>query len=210
MRPFILALFAVACDTPQDTASYDLYDPAGVSEERAEGEMEYINVNARQEPWVHPNGQILAGFTAPQHGRWTWPGHEPGIASGDAACKALGGDHACTRAEIEAAAEAGDFKVAPVDVSIWLNDEDAQKGARCGGSDSHARLGGGGYTYDGGHRMWSGNGRTVPEVDGTGLVISDPPAVPWNNDCLHDPEACASVVPSGFPCNAMRAIACCK
>ncbi len=203
--PLLLTL--AACDAaPQE--GFETYDPGAALPVSAELPMEPVMATARQEPWTHPGGKVLVGFTAPQGGRWTWPGVEPGLLAGDAACEALGADHVCSLAELALAEEAGDLRDAPVGLSFWANDEDAGPGARCGNTGSHAR--GASYTYEGADASWSGYARTVPEQGRTGLSFHVPPEVQWDDACLKDLEVCDRFVPSGYNCNAVRAIPCCR
>ena len=208
MRSALIPLLTLlaACDHA-DPGAFDAYDPsAPVEIERLAPPMSPVMATAEVEPWVNLKGSVLVGFTAPQGGRWQWPGEATGVDSGDAACRAQGADHACTFAEIVLAREAGDFKTAPTGVTFWLNDEDAGQGGRCGNADRHAR----GFTYEGADQGWSGYGRTVPENGLTTAEVHVPPDVVWDAGCLKDLEVCNSFVPSGFPCNAVRAIACCS
>ena len=212
MRIALLPLFAAlaACDNTV-AEDYDAYDPdapveeATVEMKRLAPPMRPVVASAVQEPWVNAKGSVFVGFTAPQGGRWQWPETTTGSESGDAACRAQGADHACTLAEIVVAREAGDFAHAPDGVTFWINDEDAGQGASCGNADRHSR----GYTYEGADAGWGGYARTSVENGLTRVDIHVPPEVRWDPGCLKDLEVCQSFVPSGYACNAVRAIACC-
>lgn len=208
MRWTCLPLLATlaACAT-QGEGPYDVYDPSAPVDIQSMSTMEPVMATANAAPWVNEHGKTFLGFTAPQTGRWTWPGAEVGLEAGDAACKAQGADHACTLAEIVIAEEAGELARAPADITFWINDEDAPAGGRCGNVDRHAR--GGSYTYEGADRSWSGQARTSVDQGRTSVLISVPPDVRYDARCLSDPDVCASFIPSGYPCNAQRAIACC-
>jgi hypothetical protein len=209
----LLALPALllACDEAP-SGDFEAYDPDEVVEE-SPAQMEPIASSGRKTAWVHPQGRVLAGFTAPQMGRWTWPGAEPGYDAGDAACRDLGGHHACSAEEIEEAVELGDFLQVPPEITFWSNERRAPLHERCSATDEadpdgRARTG---YTYEGADRSWSGRGRTSSSAgDRMAQVIwSHPPEVEWDGACRSDPERCAAIRPSGFPCNEELAIACC-
>lgn len=214
MRSSALALISLlslaAYATEQGNTSFDAYDPSKPVDLQQRSTMLPVPASALAEPWINKKSTLFAGFTAPQTGRWQWPGHEVGLESGNAACQAQGADHVCTLAELTIANENGEFRDAPPDISFWTNDEDAGQGASCGNvaHSTHGR--GGSYTYEGADASWGGNARTVRGHDYTEVVISNPPDVKWDDACLRDPEACTSFVPTGFPCNAQRAIACCN
>ncbi len=209
MRAVLLPLLTVlaACDQT-GAEDFDAYDPSAELPVSAMLPMEPVMATARQEPWVNLAGKVLVGFTAPQGGRWVWPENPPGLVSGDAACKAQGADHACTMADLVLAHEAGDFYLAPPDVTFWLNDEDGGPGTRCGTGGSRAK--GASFTYEGADAAWSGYARTVPKNGGVDVEFRVPPEVQWDDACLKDLEVCNNFVPSGFNCNAVRAIACCR
>lgn len=190
---FPLPLLA-ACATEQGETPYDGYDPnADVDAPAVSEEMPSQGAEA-DAAWKNPSGTVFAGFAAPQTGRWTWPGQEVGLASGDAACRALGANHVCTDAELSEAKENGDFKDAPAGRTFWYLAKSDPQAADCHG-----------FTYTGNH-ISDGNFGTV---DAGAYALHAAPYVAWDERCLHDPEACPAVVPSGFPCNVTRGIACC-
>lgn len=197
----LLPLF-IACD-PSTTIDAQTYDPGqviGAVGAADEGSMDTQPVPSATS-WRNPAGQVLVAFTEATGGRWIWPGQEPGMASGDAACQALGADHVCSYEDLMAAEDAGDLRRAPANISLWLFEEGLPtREASCAN-----------FTYEGAHQKWSGNARTVPdEQGGTRLAYDFPPASRWDDACLSDPEQCPAVVPSGYACNERRAIACCK
>ena len=110
MRWTCLPLLATlaACAT-QGEGPYDVYAPSAPVDIQSMSTMEPVMATANAAPWVNEHGKTFLGFTAPQTGRWTWPGAEVGLDAGDAACKAQGADHACTLAEIVIAQEAGEL-----------------------------------------------------------------------------------------------------
>ena len=193
---FSVVLFA-ACDQQDGATPYDAYDPDAVAMNDMMEDAP-VQVSEAEGAWVHPDGVVLAGFTAPTMGRWTVPGVEPGLEAGDAAGQALGGDHVCTDKELDAAYEAGDFEAAGSGRDMWL--------FHPGDESGHCLN----WTYQGAHIADGNYSRSRRDNDGMRLDAHIAPPSKLDGDCLSNPELCPSTVPSGFPCNVERSIACCN
>ena len=195
----VVVCLLAACDNTDINGDFESYDPE--DELASAPMMDDVGPAARTvgERWVGDDTRVLVALTAPISGRWTFPGEEPGLSAGDAACQELGADHVCDVDELRAAANAGDFQGVPEGWDIWAMDRGAPEHTTCRG-----------FSYETADQGWSGNNaRTVPQDGYSTLVLEALPDPGFDPLCLKDNTVCQQYVPTGAECNVERHIPCC-
>lgn len=186
-----------ACAVEQHN-TFQSYDPDAVQD--MEPATAKVNADAVKVigPWTSDTTKVITALAGPQSGRWMWPGEQPGLASGDAACMALGSDHVCDEDELRQAEAAGDLSEMALDVRIWVNMNNVPAHANCRG-----------FTYDTADRGWGGGARTVKQGPGVVWEYVKHADAGFDAECLKDAAMCARTMPSDGGCNEPRYIPCC-
>lgn len=203
----ILAFALAACAPDVVNAEYEVVDPASLSAPSVSGGASAATADTTTvgRAWFagpDDGRRVLAGFGAPQIGRWTAPGVEPGMAAGAAVCSQMGA-HVCDEAELYTAAEQGDFTGAPTDHTFWalVHTYPLRIGDKFEMANTCGTL-----TYPTMDKKWGAFGT----VSGDGSVewhYSEQKT--YDARCLEDIQYCAGTVPSGYECNVARYIPCC-